>query len=92
MNDLAKQIRDYALQLERAEVPLAERKQVMTGARLFFNRGWPSNHFTIGMASRAGMGLIPPVYEGLGSEERYFLTTMPLPPDSELAWDSLLAA
>jgi hypothetical protein len=78
--------------LERTDVPLADRAQVMMGAELFFDRGWPSNHFTVGMASQAGLGLIPPVYEGLGSEGRYFLTTMPSPPASELGCQFLIAA
>jgi hypothetical protein len=58
--------------LEFAKIPLAERPQVMRGADLFFSRGWPNNHFTVDMAARAGRGLVPPVYEGIGSEERYF--------------------
>jgi hypothetical protein len=47
------------------------------GAELCFDRGWPINHFTVGMVARAGNGLVPPVYEGLGSEERYYQTTKP---------------
>ena len=52
--------------------PIAERHNVIKGASVFFDRGWPSNHFTVGMAARAGMGLVPPVYSGIGSEELYF--------------------
>jgi len=40
--------------------------------QLFFARGWPNNHFTVGMARRAGMGQVPPVYEGIGTEGHYF--------------------
>jgi hypothetical protein len=80
MNHRAKQTLDYETSLELAQIPIAARTQAMKGAALFFDRGWPSNHFTVGMASRAGMGLIPPVYDGPGSEERYFESTMqPLP-------------
>jgi hypothetical protein len=70
-----KRTRAYELLLEVAEVPLAERAQIMIGAELFFDQGWPINHFTVGMAARAGVGIIPPVYKGLGSEERYFQAT-----------------
>jgi len=69
-----KRTRAYELLLEVAAVPPAERAQVMIGAERFFDQGWPINHFTVGMAARAGMGTIPPVYRGLGSEGRYFQT------------------
>ena len=58
--------------LELTYVPLAERDNAMAGAAVFFDRGWPINHFTVDMAARAGMGLVPPVYEGIGTEGRYF--------------------
>ena len=58
--------------LALTSLPVAERHNVMKGASVFFDRGWPSNHFTVGMAARAGMGLVPPIYNGLGSEELYF--------------------
>jgi len=67
-----RQSRAFEQMLEFTQVPLAERPQLMRGANVFFDRGWPNNHFTVGMAARAGMGLVPPVYEGLGSEGRYF--------------------
>jgi len=67
----------YELMLEVAAVPLAERAVIMIGAEEFFDRGWPINHFTVGMAARAGKGLVPPIYEGLGSEGRYFETMRP---------------
>jgi len=69
----------YELMLEVAAVPRAERARIMVGAEQFFVHGWPINHFTVGMAARAGMGLIPPVYEGLGSEGRYFEAMRPGP-------------
>jgi hypothetical protein len=78
--------REYELLLEAAEVPLRERAQIMIGAERFFERGWPIHHFTIGMAARAGMGQVPPVYEGLGSEGRYFGT--PMAPTPEVAESS----
>ena len=62
----------YELMLEVAAVPRAERARIMVGAEQFFDHGWPINHFTVGMAARAGMGLVPPIYEGLGSEGHYF--------------------
>jgi hypothetical protein len=74
MEDQTRQIRAYELMLRRMEVPFAERQQIMRGAELFFLRGWPNNHFTVGMATMAGTGLIPPVYDGIGSEGRYFRT------------------
>ena len=67
-----KKMQAYELLLEVAAIPLAERAQTMIGAGRFFDQGWPINHFTVGMAARAGMGTIPPVYRGLGSEGRYF--------------------
>ena len=60
----------YELMLDVAAVPLAERADIMLGAEQFFAHGWPINHFTVGMAARAGMGLVPLIYEGLGSEGR----------------------
>jgi hypothetical protein len=74
MEGKTKQSIAYECMLEMMAVPLADRRQVMRGAELFFARGWPNNHFTVGMARRAGMGLVPPVYEGIGSEARYFQT------------------
>ena len=67
-----KRTQAYELLLEVAAIPLAERAQIMIGAERFFDKGWPINHFTVGMAARAGVGIIPPIYEGLGSEGRYF--------------------
>jgi len=72
MEDREKQTLAFAALLEYAQIPLSERPQVMRGAALFLSRGWPNNHFTVSMAARAGGGLIPPVYEGIGSEGRYF--------------------
>jgi hypothetical protein len=69
------QTQEYESLLNLAAVPLAQRPQIMSGAKLFFASGWPINHFTICMAARAGSGLVPPIYEGLGSEERHFRTT-----------------
>ena len=71
MEDRVKQTEAFARMLETMNVPAAERPQVMRGVDLFFDRGWPSNHFTVGMAARAGAGLVPPAYEGFGSEAEY---------------------
>jgi hypothetical protein len=65
--------------LELTAVPFAARRQIMNGAELFFARGWPNNHFTLNMATRAGMGLVPPVYEGIGSEGAYFFSVQDSP-------------
>lgn len=77
MKDITKQMREYELILNIAAAPLPQRHQVTVGAAVFFLRGWPINHFTVSMAARAGYGLVPPVYVGLGSEERYFQSTKP---------------
>jgi hypothetical protein len=69
----------YELMLEVAAVPRAERAQIMIGAEQFFDHGWPIDHFTVGMAARAGMGLVLPIYEGLGSEGCYFEAMRPRP-------------
>ncbi len=71
MENRAKQKEAFAQILEMVNVPVADRPQIMRGADLFFDRGWPSNHFTAGMAARAGAGLIPPVYEGFSSQAKY---------------------
>jgi hypothetical protein len=71
MEDRAKQTEAFARMLETMGVPAAERPQIMRGVALFFDRGWPSNHFTVGMAARAGAGLVPPVYEGFASQAEY---------------------
>jgi hypothetical protein len=73
----------YELMLEVAAVPLGERAVIMIGAEQFFDHGWPINHFTVGMAARAGMGLVPPIYEGLGSEGHYFEAMRPGPDATE---------
>src|SRR5450432_1904815 len=75
MEDKTKQLQTYECMLKITAVPLAERGQVLKGAELFLTRGWPNNHFTVGMAIRAAKGLVPPAYEGLGSEGRYFQTS-----------------
>jgi hypothetical protein len=74
MEGKMKQSRAYECMLEITAVPPAERCQIMKGAELFFDRGWPNNHFTVDMARRAATGLVPPIYEGIGSEGRYFQT------------------
>lgn len=71
MEDRVKQTEAFAQMLEVMNVPPAERPQVMRGVDLFFDCGWPSNRFTVGMAARAGAGLVPPVYHGFGSEAEY---------------------
>jgi len=80
-----KRTRAYELMLEVAAIPFAERAQIMIGAERFFDQGWPINHFTVGMAAAAGMGTIPPIYEGLGSEGRYFQATRIRTDDAESA-------
>jgi hypothetical protein len=72
MESKTKQVQAYEWMLSLTEVPLAQRHNVMAGAAVFFDRGWPSNHFTVGMAAEAALGLTPPVYEGIGTEGRYF--------------------
>lgn len=72
MDCKTKQMHAYEWMLELTSIPLSERHHIMRGAELLIERGWPSNHFTVGMAIRAGAGEIPPLYQGLGSEERYF--------------------
>ncbi len=71
MEDRVQQTEAFARMLETMNIPAAERPQVMRGVELFFDRGWPSNQFTVSMAARAGAGLVPPVYEGIGSEADY---------------------
>jgi hypothetical protein len=83
MQTKRKRTQAYELMLEVAAVPLAERAQIMIGAERFFDHGWPINHFTVGMAARAGKGLVPPIYEGLGSEGRYFEAMRPGPDAAE---------
>ena len=72
MQSETSQLQGYERMLELNEIPLADRNQIVRGAELFLERGWPNHHFTLGMASRAGLGLVPPIYDGPGSEERYF--------------------
>jgi hypothetical protein len=55
MEDRAKQTEAFARMLEMMNIPAAERPQVMQGVDLFFDRGWPSNHFTVGYG-RPGRG------------------------------------
>ena len=71
MEDRIEQTEAFARMLELMKVPAPERPQVMRGVDLFFDRGWPSNRFTVGMAARAGAGLVPPLYEEFGSEAKY---------------------
>ncbi len=61
MEDREKQTEAFARMLEMLKVAAGERPQIMKGVAMFFDRGWPSNHFTVGMAARAGAGLIPPL-------------------------------
>ena len=83
MRSKTERTREYELLLEAAGIPVGERAQIMIGAELFFERGWPIHHFTIDMAARAAMGQVPPIYEGLGTEGRYFGT--PITPRAEVA-------
>jgi hypothetical protein len=74
MDSKSRQTQAYKCMLDLTSIPLGERRQIMRGAEVFFERGWPNGHFTIDMATRAGRGLFPPAYDGLGSEGRYFFT------------------
>jgi hypothetical protein len=82
--DRLKQILSFTQMLEHTQVQLEERPEVTRGACIFFDRGWPNNHFTVDMAARAGKGLVPPVYAGIGSEGSYFqmmkTPTVPIEP------------
>jgi hypothetical protein len=71
MGDKLKQTKDFAGKLEEMNIPPAERPQLMQGAGLFFDRGWPSNYVSVGWAARAVAGLIPPVYGGIDSANEY---------------------
>ena len=71
MEDRIKQTEAFARILELMKVPIAERPQVMRGVDLFFDHGWPTNRFRVGMAAHAGAGLVPPLYEGFSSEAKY---------------------
>ena len=70
--------------LALTQFPRAERAHAMRGADIYFNLGWPNDHFTVGMAARAGMGITPPTYEGIGSEGSYF-QRMKIPTGQNLA-------
>src|SRR5882724_4580635 len=74
MEDRIKQTEAFARMLELMKVPVGERPQVMRGVDLFFDRGWPSNRFTVGMAARAGAGLVPPLYEAARPSTRLLWT------------------
>ncbi|MFZ0321363.1 MAG: hypothetical protein WAL56_19730 [Candidatus Sulfotelmatobacter sp.] len=65
MEDRIKQTEAFARMLDLLKVPAAERPQVMRGVDLFFDHGWPSSCFTVGMAARAGAGLAPPYIRGI---------------------------
>ena len=67
MEDRAKQTEAFIHMLETMGVPAAERPQIMRGVEMFFDRGWPSNQVTVGMAARAGAGLVPSAYEGISN-------------------------
>ena len=71
MGDKLKQTKDFAEKLEQMNIPLAERPQLMKGAELFFDRGWPSNYVSVGWAARAVAGLVPPVYGGINSVNEF---------------------
>lgn len=71
MEDRVKLTRVFAKMCDVAMVPHSERPQIMKGVAIFFDRGWPSNYFNLGMAQSAGGGLIPDVYEGLHSQSEY---------------------
>jgi hypothetical protein len=71
MEDRVKAIEGFAGILKQTNLSAADRAQVMRGVGLFLDRGWPSNYVTVGMAAKAGAGLIPPVYEGFESKAKY---------------------
>jgi hypothetical protein len=71
MEDIKQQTEAFAKMLETLVVPKEDRPEVMKGVALSFEYGWPSNHFTVGMAARAGAGLAPFQYEGPSSEAKY---------------------
>jgi hypothetical protein len=71
MEDRVKQTEAFVKMCDLVSVPHSERPQIMQGVDIFFDRGWPSNYFTVGMARSAGAGLIPDVYEGLHSKSEY---------------------
>lgn len=71
VEDRAKQNEAFTRMLEMMNIPAVERPRMMTGVGLFYDRGWPSNYVTVGMAARAGAGLVPPIYEGFHSVAKY---------------------
>lgn len=71
MEDRAKQTEAFLRTLDLTQIPAAERPKIMRGVNHFFDRGWPSNFVTVGMAARAGDGLMPPKFQGPDSEAEY---------------------
>jgi hypothetical protein len=71
MEDRIIQTEAFAKMLDSMQIPPAERPAIMEGVEMFFDRGWPSNYFTVGMAATAGAGRVPFQYEGIGSEAKY---------------------
>jgi hypothetical protein len=48
-----------------------ERPVIRRGAQAFFDAGWPSNYFNLGMAHAAGMGVLPGPYRSFASMREY---------------------
>lgn len=71
MEDRAQRTEAFIKMLDLLAVHSTERASALRGIDIFFDRGWPSNNFTVGMAIRAGEGLTPPQFTGTGDEHRY---------------------
>lgn len=71
MENIQKQLEALERLMDLTLVSLDERVIIRRGANIFFEEGWPSNYFDLGMAMAAGSGLLPETYESFISMGHY---------------------
>jgi hypothetical protein len=71
MEDRAKQTEAFIQLLDLVHATGQEREDALKGLDIFFDNGWPSNCFTLGMARAAGSGLMPAPFTGHIDEYHY---------------------
>ena len=71
MEDVRKQLEAWEGLMDLTLTAQDERPIIRRGAQIFFDAGWPSNFFTLGMAHAAGMGVLPGCYQSFASVQEY---------------------
>jgi hypothetical protein len=60
MGKRQKQLKLFALMFDQSGLPALQRPKILHAVNSFFDLGWPTNDFTIGMCALVAQGILPP--------------------------------